>query len=207
MDYRIDYSPPKRHLDIGRSSGMPWNLSIPDKGMRTRSEYIFRMDPMLGYDVIASMIMEKYGNFSCRFCYSPLVMDGTNGSRTREFLCRKCSRKMSLYNTFELVALRYRKELTAFLSYIHCSSSEGSASLYGLGKDLFNEMRMSLPEIHYSRKGEPDTIIYDRNAVSSFLYLNVTSSNVLYNDIFLLHFLQRNSLVPEPFVPSMTSGE
>ena len=161
MDYRIDYSPPKRHLDIGRSSGMPWNLSIPDKGMRTRSEYIFRMDPMLGYDVIASMIMEKYGNFSCRFCYSPLVMDGTNGSRTREFLCRKCSRKMSLYNTFELVALRYRKELTAFLSYIHCSSSEGSASLYGLGKDLFNEMRMSLPEIHYSRKGEPDTIIYD----------------------------------------------
>ena len=119
------------------------------------------MDAMLGYDVIASMIMEKYGNFSCRFCYSPLVMDGTNGSRTREFLCRKCSRKMSLYNTFELVALRYRKELTAFLSYIHCSSSEGSASLYGLGKDLFNEMRMSLPEIHYSRKGEPDTIIYD----------------------------------------------
>ncbi|MCL5783310.1 MAG: hypothetical protein M1476_05320 [Candidatus Thermoplasmatota archaeon] len=53
---------------------------------------------MPGYDVIASMIMEKYGNFSCRFCYSPLVMDGTNGSGTREFLCRKCSRKMSLYN-------------------------------------------------------------------------------------------------------------
>ena len=80
MDYRIDYSPPKRHLDIGRSPGIQWNLSIPDEGMRGRSEYIF-------------------------------------------------------------------------------------------------------------------------------LYLNVTSSNVLYNDIFLLHFLQRNSLVPEPFVPSMTSGE
>ena len=161
MDYRIDYSPPKRHLDIGRSPGIQWNLSIPDEGMRGRSEYIFRMDPMLGYDDIASMIMEKYGNFSCRFCYSPLVMDGTNGSGTREFLCRKCSRKMSLYNTFELVTFRYRKELTAFLSYIHCSSSDGSASLYGLGKDLFNEMRMSLPEIHYSRKGEPDTILYD----------------------------------------------
>ena len=57
--------------------------------MRIRSEYIFRMDPMLGYDDIASMIMEKYGNFSCRFCYSPLVMDETNGSGTREFLCRK----------------------------------------------------------------------------------------------------------------------
>ena len=111
MDYRIDYSPPKRHLDIGRSSGIPWNLSIPDEGMRTGSEYIFRMDPMLGYDDIASMIMEKYGNFSCIFCYSPLIMDGTNGSGTREFLCRK----MSLYNTFELVTFRYRKELTAFL--------------------------------------------------------------------------------------------
>ncbi len=161
MDYRIDYSPPKRHLDIARSSGIQWNLSIPDEGMRTRSEYIFRMDPMLGYDDIASMIMEKYGNFSCRFCYSPLVMDGTNGSGTKEFLCRKCGRKMSLYNTFELVTFRYRKELTAFLSYIHCSSSDGAASLYGLGKDLFNEMRMSLPEIHYSRKGEPDMIMYD----------------------------------------------
>lgn len=161
MDYRIDYSPPKRHLDVGKSPGIQWNLSIPDEGMRGRSEYIFRMDPMLCHDDIASMIMEKYGNFSCRFCYSPLVMDGTNGSGTREFLCRKCSRKMSLYNTFELVTFRYRKELTAFLSYIHCSSSDGSASLYGLGKDLFNEMRMSLPEIHYSRKGEPDTIIYD----------------------------------------------
>ena len=129
MDYRIDYSPPKRHLDVGKSPGIQWNLSIPDEGMRGRSEYIFRMDPMLGYDDIASMIMEKYGNFSCRFCYSPLVMDGTNGSGTREFLCRKCSRKMSLYNTFELVTFRYRKELTAFLSYIHCSSSDGSASL------------------------------------------------------------------------------
>ena len=161
MDYRIDYTPPERHLDIGRSPGIQWNLGISDEGMRTRSEYIFRMDPMLGYDAIASMIMEKYGNFSCRFCYSPLVMDGTNGSGTREFLCRKCSRKMSLYNTFELVTFRYRKELTAFLSYIHCNSSDGSASLYGLGKDLFNEMRMSLPEIHYSRKGEPDTIRYD----------------------------------------------
>ena len=161
MDYWIDHSPPKRHLDIARSSGIQWNLSIPDEGMRTRSEYIFRMDPMLGYDDIASMIMEKYGNFSCRFCYSPLVMDGTNGSGTKEFLCRKCGRKMSLYNTFELVTFRYRKELTAFLSYIHCSSSDGAASLYGLGKDLFNEMRMSLPEIHYSRKGEPDMIIYD----------------------------------------------
>ncbi len=68
---------------------------------------------------------------------------------------------MSLYNTFELVTFRYRKELTAFLSYVHGNSSEGSASLYGLGSDLFNEMRMSLPSIHYSRNGKPDSIEYD----------------------------------------------
>ena len=43
--------------------------------MRTRTEYIFRMDPMLGYDDIASMNLEKYGKISCRFCYSSLVMD------------------------------------------------------------------------------------------------------------------------------------
>ena len=84
MDYRIDYSPPKRHLDIGRSPGIQWNLIIPDEGMRTRSEYIFRIDPMPGYDAIASMIMEKYGDFSCRFCYSALIWDGKNGSGIRE---------------------------------------------------------------------------------------------------------------------------
>lgn len=33
--------------------------------------------------------------------------------------------------------------------------------------------------------------VYERNAVNSFLYLNVTSSNVLYSDIFPLHFLGR----------------
>ncbi|MCL4359104.1 MAG: WYL domain-containing protein [Candidatus Thermoplasmatota archaeon] len=161
MDYRIDYSPPGRDLKLGKSSGIQWNLSIPDDVMRSRSEYIFLLDPMLDYDSVASMVMDRYGNLSCRFCYSPLVRDGKNGSGTVEFLCRKCRRKMSLYNAFELITFRYRKELTAFLSYIHCSSSGGSASLYGLGKDLFNEMRMSLPEIHYSRKGEPDTILYD----------------------------------------------
>jgi hypothetical protein len=66
-----------------------------------------------------------------------------------------------LYNTFELVTFGYRKELTALLLCIHSSSSEGSAALYGLGNGLFHEMRMSLPEIHYSRKGDPDTIKYD----------------------------------------------
>jgi hypothetical protein len=136
-DYRIDYSPPKRHLDVGKSSGIQWNLNIPDEGMRTRSEYIFRMDPILGYDAIASMIMEKYDNFCCRFCYSLLIWDGKNGSGTEELLCMKCKRKMSLYNTFELVTLMYRKELSAFLSYIQCSSSKGSADLYRLENDLF----------------------------------------------------------------------
>ena len=115
---------------------------------------------MLDYDTVASIVLNMYGGFSCRFCFSPLVSDGSNGSGTREFLCRKCGAKMSLYNTFELSTFRYRKQMTAFLAYVHCTSSEGSASLFGLEKDLFNEMRMSLPEIHYSRNGEPDTIEY-----------------------------------------------
>ncbi|MCW1306100.1 MAG: hypothetical protein OH335_04975 [Candidatus Parvarchaeota archaeon] len=79
-------------------------------------------------------------------------MDGYNGSGTEEFLCKKCGEKMSIYNIFELVTFRYKKELTAYLSYIHCSSSEGTEFLYGIKKDLFNEMRMSLPEINYAKK-------------------------------------------------------
>ena len=161
MDNLIDYQAPGRNLNSGETNKQHWNLNIPDDEMRKRSEYLLLMDPMLGYDDIASLIMEKYGNFSCRFCYFPLVMDGKNGSGTKEFLCRKCHRKMSLYNTFELVTFRYRKELTAFLAYVHCSSAEGSSSMYGLGEGLFNEMRMSLPDIHYSRNGDPDTIEYD----------------------------------------------
>ncbi len=42
------------------------------------------MDPMLGYDAIASKIMEKYGDFSCRFCYSELIWAGKNGSSTKD---------------------------------------------------------------------------------------------------------------------------
>ena len=56
MDYRIDYQPPGRNLNTGKSSGIRWNLNVPNKEMRDRSEYIFRMDPMLDYDSIASMI-------------------------------------------------------------------------------------------------------------------------------------------------------
>ncbi len=68
---------------------------------------------------------------------------------------------MPLYNTFELGTFRYRRQMTAFLAYVHCTSSEGSAEMFGIGKGLFHEMRMSLPEISYSRRGEPDTIEYD----------------------------------------------
>ena len=68
---------------------------------------------------------------------------------------------MSLYNTFEFVTFRYKKELTAFLSYTHCSSSEGSDAMYGPGNDLFQEMRMYLLGFHYSRNGEPNTIVYE----------------------------------------------
>ncbi len=89
MDYQIDYRPPGRDLNQGKFSGIRWNLNIPNQEMQDRSEYIFRMDPMLDYDSIASIIMEEYGNFSCRFCYSPLIMDGKNGSGTKEFLCRR----------------------------------------------------------------------------------------------------------------------
>ncbi len=67
---------------------------------------------------------------------------------------------MSLFNGFELVTFMYRKELTAFLSYIRCSSFEGSSTLYDIGKVLLDEKRMSLPEIHYKRKNDPDKIMY-----------------------------------------------
>ena len=51
--------------------------------------------------------------------------------------------------------------MTAFLAYVHCTFSEGSAEMFGTGKDLFHEMRMSLPEISYSRRGESDIVEYE----------------------------------------------
>ena len=81
---------------MDRTSGFQWNLNIQDGKMRARSIYIFSLDPMLDYANIASMIMEKYGNFSYKFCHFPLVLGGKNGSDSVEFLCRKCIRKMSM---------------------------------------------------------------------------------------------------------------
>ncbi len=161
MPFIVDYSPPERNLHLSRSGSLHWNVNIPEPGMKDRTEFLVHLDSMLDYDTVASMVLERFGSFSCRFCFSPLVSDGSNGSGTKEFLCRKCGSKMSLYNTFELATFRYRKQMTAFLAYVHCTSSEGSAEMFGIGKDLFNEMRMSLPEISYSRDGEPDTIEYD----------------------------------------------
>ena len=161
MPFLVDYSPSDRNLSLSRSISLHRDLNIPNPGMRDRSEFLIRLDSMLDYDTVASMVLDRFGNFSCRFCFSPLISDGSNGSGTKEFLCRKCGSKMSLYNTFELSTFRYRKQMAAFLAYVHCTSSEGSASLFGLGKDLFNEMRMSLPEISYSRRGAPDTVEYD----------------------------------------------
>ena len=161
MPFIVDYSPPDRNPSLSRSSSLHWDVNIPDPGMRGRSEFLMHLDSMLDYDTVASIVLDRFGHFSCRFCFSPLISDGSNGSGTKEFLCRKCGSKMSLYNTFELSTFRYRKQMAAFLAYVHCTSSEGSASLFGLGKDLFNEMRMSLPEISYSRRGAPDTVEYD----------------------------------------------
>ena len=161
MPFLVDYSPPDRNLSLSRSNSFHWDVNIPEPGMRDRSDFLMRLDSMLDYDTVASMVLDRFGNFSCRFCFSPLISDGSNGSGTKEFLCRKCGSKMSLYNTFELSTFRYRKQMAAFLAYVHCTSSEGSAEMFGIGKDLFNEMRMSLPEISYSRRGEPDTVEYD----------------------------------------------
>ena len=166
MPLSIEYNPSVRDLKKNGSKSFHWDMNILDPNMRERSHFLMYLDPMLDYDTVASLITNKYGNFSCRFCHSPLISDGSNGSGTKEFFCRKCNRKMSIY-TFELTAFRYRKILSAFLSYVHSSSSSGSASLYGLGKDLFNEMRISLPEIGYSRSGDPEIIEYggDRYAL------------------------------------------
>ena len=161
MHFLVDYSPSKRNLSLSRSSSFHWDVNIPDPGMRDRSEFLMRIDSMLDYDTVASMVVGRYGCFSCRFCFSPLISDGSNGSGTKEFLCKRCGAKMSLYNTFELGTFRYRKQMTAFLAYVHCTSSEGSAEMFGIGKGLFHEMRMSLPEISYSRRGEPDTVEYE----------------------------------------------
>ena len=54
---------------------------------------------------------------------------------------------MSPYNTFELSTFRYRKQMAAFLAYVHCTSFEGSAEMFGIGKGVFRETRRSLPEI------------------------------------------------------------
>ena len=161
MPFLVDYSPSERNLSLSRSRSFHWGVNIPDPAMRDRSEFLMRLDSMLDYDTVASMVVGRYGGFCCRFCFSPLTSDGSNGSGTREFLCRKCGAKMSLYNTFELTTFRYRKQMTAFLAYVHCASSEGSAEMFGLGKDMFNEMRMSLPNIGYSRRGDPDTVEYE----------------------------------------------
>jgi hypothetical protein len=160
MSFSVDYSAPERNLSSGEPRTFQWNVGVADPRAQNRTEFLMRLDPTLDYDTIASLTYEQYGGFSCRFCFSPLVADGSNGSGTREFLCRKCGRKMSLYNTFELSTFRYRKLLSAFLSYVHSASSDGSASLFGLGKDLFNELRMSLPHIAYSRTGGPDIVEY-----------------------------------------------
>ncbi|MGC8563212.1 MAG: hypothetical protein ACP5NO_08530, partial [Thermoplasmata archaeon] len=95
----VDYSPPERNLHLSRSGSLHWDVNIPDLDMKDRTEYLMRLDPMLDYGTVASMVLERFGNFSCRFCFSPLVSDGSNGSGTKEFLCRKCGYKMSLYNT------------------------------------------------------------------------------------------------------------
>lgn len=95
MDYQINCKPPRRDLNLGKPLPISWNLNVPNQEMRDCLEYITRMDPMLDYDGIASIIMEKYGNFMCGFCYSPMVMDGKNESGIGELMCRSCKRKIS----------------------------------------------------------------------------------------------------------------
>ncbi len=161
MDAALDYQSPGRYLRAPKPPGWKLNIGVADDAMRERLEFLFGTDPMMGYDEAAELVMRRYGNFSCRLCYSQLVLDGKNGSGTTELLCRKCKQKMSLYNTFELSAFRYRKVLAAFIAYVHCGSAQGCSATYGLGKDLFNEMRMSLPDIQYSVSDEPDMVEYD----------------------------------------------
>jgi hypothetical protein len=157
----LDYQPPRRYLRSPRPPEWTLTINITDDAVRERLEFLLSVDPMMGYDEVATLVMQAYGSFSCRLCYSPLILDGKNGSGTTELLCRKCMQKMSLYNTFELVTFRYRKVLAAFIAYVHCGSAEGCSYTYGLGRDLFNEMRMSLPDIQYSVSDEPDIIEYD----------------------------------------------
>lgn len=86
MPFIVDYSPPERNLCLSRSSSLHWDISVPDLDMRDRSEFLMRLDSVLDCDTVASMVAERFGNFSCKFCFSPLISDGKNlsGSAIRK---------------------------------------------------------------------------------------------------------------------------
>ena len=65
----MDYQYSGKDLNHGKYLPISWNLGLPNQEIHDRSDYIFLIDSMLDNDTIASVIMEKYSNFSYRFCY------------------------------------------------------------------------------------------------------------------------------------------
>lgn len=158
---RILYEAPERFGKSMPHAGLQWTIVAEGTFFEDRANIITRLDPTLSLEDVAGIILEKYNNFLCRFCGNPLVFNGKNGSGTPSLLCKHCNRKMSIWNTYELTLFKYKKILSAILTYIHSGSLQDSAYLYGIGKGLLNEVRWNLPIIKYTHNGDISRVEHD----------------------------------------------
>ena len=60
MPLGINYCPSERNLILNRSNFFHLEMNVPDPDIRDRSEYQMRLDSMLDYETVASIVVDRF---------------------------------------------------------------------------------------------------------------------------------------------------
>jgi predicted RNA-binding Zn-ribbon protein involved in translation (DUF1610 family) len=129
----IKYRLPTLYVKETPANGITWVIECENERMKKRGAEILHLDPLFPMSRTIEWVLDSYDNFLCPNCGEILNFNGCNGAGTVSLKCKNCVLRPSIYNTFELLLMKYKKILFGISLYFSTLSSvEKCGNIVGL---------------------------------------------------------------------------
>lgn len=165
----IKYQPPRLYVKETQANGLSWSVECEDERLRERGNEILHLDPVLPMSEVIEWVLNTHGNFLCPNCGVDLSFNGSNGAGTVSLKCKNCGLRPSIYNTFELLLMKYKKILFGISLYFYTPISlKKCGEIVGLDGGLLTEVILNIGHRNYEKNGKPVIIEYEGEKIIVF---------------------------------------